>query len=281
MVKTKVILAIAGIVLLCSCGHCYKWDSFTIDGHRTGVTTPTATNVPEALGVVEDSVYTAPNGKTFTSGSTPEVASLLIDVQPAMARLKEVVAYAPEPLFRRTPESNLNNFIVDRLFEDVSKLVAPSGRKVDLAFTNTGGIRVDVPAGDVLLDDIVSMLPFANYLCYVKVPGSELRKVFEYMAETRPQCVSNARIVIRDKILVSAEIGGEPLDDSKYYGLATIDFLLDGGDGYKLARGAVDYVISDVKIGDAVLADIRALTAAGKPFEYKTDGRMVVEKSER
>ncbi len=139
---------------------------------------------------------------------------------------------------------------------------------------------MDVPEGDVLLDDIVSMLPFANYLCYVKVPGSELRKVFEYMAETRPQCVSNARIVIRDKKLVSAEIGGEPLDDSKYYGLATIDFLLDGGDGYKLARGAVDYVISDVKIGDAVLADIRALTAAGKPFEYKTDGRMVVEKSE-
>jgi 2',3'-cyclic-nucleotide 2'-phosphodiesterase (5'-nucleotidase family) len=280
MVKAKVITALAAVITLCSCGHSYSWESFVIDGHRTGVTTPSATNVAEALGVVEDSVYTAPNGKVFRGGSVPAVASLLLDVQPAMARLKEVVAFAPAPLTRDFPEGSLGDFLADRLLEDVAALVAPSGRKVDLAITNNGGIRQDIAAGDVLLDDIVSMLPFANYLCYVKVPGSELRKVFEYMAESRPQCIAGARIVIRDKKLVSAEIGGEPLDDSRLYGLATIDFLLDGGDGYKLARGAVDYVISDIRIGDAILSDIRSLTAAGKQLEYNTDGRVVVEKSE-
>ena len=78
MVKTKIILAVAGFALLCSCSHCYKWEAYNIDGHRTGVTVPTATNAAEAMGVVEDGIYTAPNGKVFEGGSTPEVAALLL-----------------------------------------------------------------------------------------------------------------------------------------------------------------------------------------------------------
>ena len=277
MVKAKIIVICAAAALLYSCSHSYKWQKFDIDGHRTGVTVPTAANIAEALGKVEDSVYTAPNGKVFESGSTQEVAKLLIDVQPAMARLKEVVAYAPESMIRGVPESTLGNFIVDRLFADMAKLAAPSGRKVDVAITNRGGIRQDIYKGDVLLDDIVSMLPFANYLCYVQIPGSELRGIFEFMAENKVQCVSGARLVIKDKKLVSAEVAGEPLDESRYYGVATIDFLLDGGDGYKIARGATDYLITDVKIGDAILADIREMTAQGKPLEYHTDGRILIQ----
>ena len=277
MVKAKVIFICAAAALVCSCTHSFKWQKFSIDGHRTGVTPPTATNVPEALGVVENGVYTAPNGKVFDGGATPAVAELLIGVQADMARLKEIVAYAPESMVRSRPECTLYNFIVDRLFADVSKLAAPSGREVDLAITNTGGIRVDIAKGDVLLDDIVSMLPFANYLCYVQIPGSELRGVFEFMAEKGVQCISGARLVIKDKKLVSAVIGGEPLDDERLYGVATIDFLLDGGDGYKLARGAQDYMITDVKIGEAVLADIREMTAEGRPLEYFTDGRILIQ----
>ena len=223
---------------------------------------------------VEEGVYTAPNGRSFESGSTPAVAQALINVQPDMARLKEVIAYAPEDLVRSKPECALFDFIVDRLAADVAKV---TGRRVDFGFTNTGGIRVDIPAGDVLLDDLVSMLPFKNYLTWVELKGSDLRTVLEYMAETKPQCISGGRVVIKGGKLVSAEIGGEPLDDERVYGVATIDFLLDGGDGFKLARGARDYVITDVLIGDAILADVRALTAAGKPLEYKTDGRITVE----
>jgi len=248
-----------------------------MDGHRTAVTVPNATNVAEALGSVSDGVYTAPNGKVFKEGATPKVASLLIDVQPAMARLKEVVAYAPEALIKNRPESTLSNFIVDRLFADVAALVEPGGRKVDVAITNMGGIRVDLAAGDILLDDLVSMLPFRNYLCYVQIPGTELRHAFEYMAESGVQCISGARIVVKDKKLVSAEVGGEALDDERLYGVATIDFLLDGGDGFKLARGAKDYMMTDIKIGDAILADVRALTAEGKPLEYFTDGRVLIQ----
>ena len=276
MVKAKVI---AGFILLallpaCTGGYSYKWQKHVMDGSRTGVKCPSADNVTEALGTVENGVYSAPNGRVFESGSTPAVAEALIGVQPDMARLKEVVAHAPADLVRRGPECELFNFIVDRLAADVAKI---TGKRVDFGFTNTGGIRVDIAAGDVLLDDLVSMLPFKNYLTWLELKGSDLRAVLEYMAETNLQCISGGRVVIKGKKLVSAEIGGEPLDDERYYGVATIDFLLDGGDGFKLARNARDFVITKVLIGDAIIADVRALTAAGKNLEYKIDGRITVE----
>lgn len=73
-----------------------------MDGHRTGVSIPAADNIAEALGVVSEGVYTAPNGRVFKGGCTPEVAALLIDVQPEMAALKEVVGYSENGLFRQT-----------------------------------------------------------------------------------------------------------------------------------------------------------------------------------
>ena len=279
MAKTKVILLAALASALCSCGNSYHWTRHYIDGHRTGVVAPAEDNVDDALGVFDGPVYVAPNGKRFSGGATPEVAGLLRDVQPEMSRLKEIIAYAPAPMEKHRPESSLSNFIVDHLFADVQELVAGSGRKVDLAISNFGGIRCDLPQGNILLDDIEAMLPFDNYLCYVKLEGRTLRKVFEYMAAGKVQCVSGVKLHIKDSTLVSCEIGGAPLDDDRLYGLATIDFLLDGGDNYQLARGQKDYFITDVKIGEAIVKDIRALTAAGKPLEWKTDGRVVIERT--
>ena len=284
MVKTeidmKILRALLPLLLIAAACNTapksYYWERFDMDGHRTGVTVPAADNVPEALGTLYGKAYKAPNGRTFRGGSTPEVASLLIGVQPEMAYLKEAIAFAPEGLARYAPESPLSNFIVDHLKAATERI---TGKHVDVAITNFGGIRCDLPKGNVLLDDVVSMLPFSNYATWLLIPGSELRKVFEQMAETRPQCVSGAELVIENGRLVSAKIGGKPIDDRKYYSLATIDFMMDGGDGYKLARGARDFIITDKRIGDIILEDIRAITAAGEQLTYATDGRVRVQKT--
>ena len=284
MVETKVDMKFLRIflpllLLAAACNvvpESYSWEHFEMDGHRTGVSVPAADNVAEALGTVSGKIYTAPNGRVFRGGSTPKVAEELIAVQPDMAYLKEVVAFCPEGLKKYSPESPLSNFIVDHLKSATERI---TGRHVDLAIANFGGIRCDLPEGNVLLDDVVSMLPVANDATWLSVPGSELRKVFEQMAGL-PLCISGAQMEVADGKLVSVKIGGKPIEERKYYGLATIDFLMDGGDGYKLARGAKDFVITDQRIGDIILADIRAITAAGEPLQYSTDGRVKVTKAE-
>jgi 2',3'-cyclic-nucleotide 2'-phosphodiesterase (5'-nucleotidase family) len=78
--------------------------------------------------------------------------------------------------------------------------------------------------------------------------------------------------------LVSVEIDGEPLDDEKVYGMATISFLLTGGDGLSLEDNALSVTVyEDVPIIDAVLEHVNAETAAGRPIEYTVDGRVTVK----
>ena len=244
-----------------------------MDGSRTGATAPDADNVVQALGSVRNGVYYAPNGKIFKGGSVVKAAELLIGAQPHMATVKEVVCYSPREVLRSTrPQNELSNLIVDRMMVKTQEV---TGRKVDAGIVNFGGIRVDLPQGNVLLDDILSMLPFENYLCYVQLRGSDLRALYQQFARTGMQVVGGVELTVKDHELVDVKVGGKPLDDNALYGLATIDFLLDGGDEIFCARNAVDMVQTKVLLRDALLPYLRDLGARGIPVEYHIDNRVV------
>ena len=275
MVQTKLV-AFASALLLVSCAGTVQWSRVPMNASRTGVHAVEGDNAPQALGKFEAGVYTAPDGKVFDCGSTPAVAKLMLEAQPAMAPLREVVANAPVAIEKGNPESPLSNLAVDVL---MAQTAAATGRKVDVGFMNFGGIRLDaIPAGNVLLDDIVSMFPFKNHLCYVQLRGADLRRLYEQLASTGMQAVGGVRLVVSDGRLESAEIGGAPLDDAREYGVATIDFLLDGGDNLSVARNATDLVDTKIQVVDAILNYVRGVTAAGKPLTYQADGRVVIRK---
>mgnify|MGYP003451398048 FL=1 len=125
---------------------------------------------------------------------------------------------------------------------------------------------------------MLSMFPFKNQLVYVEHTGKQIRAILEKMAADRFQVLGGVRVVAEGGKLVSAEIGGEPIDDEKVYGLATITFLLEGGDNLTLAENAVSITTFEQEdIIDAVLEYVYAETAAGRPIEYQTDGRVVIK----
>lgn len=256
----------------------FKWSRTVMDGSRTGVTAATADNVPEALGTVDGKKYVSPSGRTFRCGVTPEVARVLIDAQAPMAEVKAVIAHATEAMPVGYPECALSNWYVDYVMEAVAE---KAGKPVSFAVLNFGGIRCDMPKGDILLDDIMSMFPFRNNLCYLELTGKDIRVILNQLAATSWQVVGGARCVVKDGKLVSAEIGGKPLDDKKVYGVATVNFLLDGGDDIRMARNAKNLEIFDGYLLDYILAHVRALTAEGKPIEYQTDGRIVILDSDK
>ena len=271
----KLIPLILALPLLMCCKSGITWEKFSVNGHFTGVSAPSADNIPQALGTIaEDGSYIAPNGTVFTGGVTPQVAKILIDAQPAMAEVKEVIAHSTRFMTKALPESELSNFAVDLLRSETERVVK---RKVDVAFLNFGGIRTDMPEGDVLLDDIRSMFPFNNNLCWVELPGTALKRLMEEIAQYGPQCVSGVKMVIDDHKLENVEVGGKPIDPKKKYGVATVDFLLDGGDNIHVGQGATKLIISDAINGQVIESYIRNLTAAGKPIEYQTDGRVIVK----
>ena len=272
-------MALAALVLLASsCEYQYSWEKYRMDGHRTGVTVPTAENVPQALGVVDSTVYTAPNGVAFPQGTaTYAAAADLIAVQPAMKEIKQVIGRTTREMVASAPESELSNWWVDRTMADVAKLTK---RKVDVGILNFGGIRTGLPQGDILLDDFVSMFPFKNYLTYVGLKGSDLQEVFNVIAASRPFVVGGVKFVQDGEKIDTLLVGGKPIDPKKVYGVATVDFLIDGGDGLTIAKNAKELIITNTLVIDDVLAYVRSLQEAGQPIEYVTDGRFVIKNKE-
>ena len=278
MVQTKVIALVAAVLAVCSCEYRYSWQKYRMDGHRTGVVAPSADNVDTALGTIDGDTYHAPNGTSYEKGSaTYGVAADLIAVQPQMKDLKEVVGYATHSMAAAAPESELSNWWVDRMMVDVARLTR---KKVDVGILNFGGIRVSLPQGDLLLDDFISMFPFKNYLTYVALKGSDLQAVFETVAASRPFVLGGMKMVVRQHHIDTLLVGGKPLDPDKVYGVATVDFLLDGGDGLTVGKNAREMIMTDYTVIDAVLPYVRSLQAAGKPVEYVTDGRLTFDEWE-
>jgi 5'-nucleotidase len=68
-------------------------------------------------------------------------------------------------------------------------------------------------------------------------------------------------------------IGGAPLDMAKTYGVVSNNYVRNGGDGYKMFRGAANAYDFGPDLAD-VTAEFLAENAPYKPF---TDGRIKVK----
>ena len=276
----KSLLAAAAILAAASSyaqGPVISWSTDPIDGHRTGVTASTADNVEEAMGYVKGRTYYAPNGKKFRKGTVRKVASLMLGAQPAMSDVKKVVGYSTRVMVRKKPECELYDWFIDELMRATAD---STGKKIDIGISNRGGIRIDMPAGEILCDDIQSMFPFKNNLCYVALHGRDVRAILDQMAANSFQILGGVKVVAKNGKIVSATVNGEPLDDDKVYGVATINFLLDGGDGYSIGKNAIETIFCNGWLYDTMIAYVKGLTAAGKPVEFENQHWITIIKGD-
>lgn len=259
-------------------GPSFEWRYVTMDGHRMQAKPVTADNVPEALGVFKDSLYVAPSGAEFPlQNIEARSARILESAQAQMSALKVVVGHSDAQLenLRDNPDLPLGNLFADALREYGTEYFKVP---MDFAITNFGGIRIPMPKGDVTMDDITSMLPFKNYVVYVRMKGSALTTLFEQLAQTKAfQATSGATIRVKAHKLESALIGGQPIDPDKVYNVTTIDFLLDGGDQINIGALAESVKLSHVLLKDVMLHYIRGCNARGEMIHGQSDGRVIME----
>lgn len=71
----------------------------------------------------------------------------------------------------RSREIPLGNFVADAY-----RVIGGA----DIGICNGGGIRADLKSGDVTYKDVISVNPFGNSLCVVKVTGAEILDMLEY-----------------------------------------------------------------------------------------------------
>jgi len=252
----------------------YTWKAIPMDGSRAGCRYAMQDDVDEAIGTLDDGVYTAPNGNMFQDDSmVVQTAAIVLAAQPAMYEKKAVIGYSDHEIVEKKPESELSNMIVDLMMAAARN---ESGKEIHLGLLNFGGIRSDLPNGKILLDDVESMLPFNNNIVYMEMTGREIRKQIDYMLQTKLLATGGMKIVVKDKKAVRIKVNGKPLDDDKVYSVATITFLLRGGDDFNLGENAL--IINDlgILVRQPVLDHIINETKSGRMIGYKKDGRVII-----
>ena len=164
----------------------------------------------------------------------------------------------------RANETILGNLITDGMRAKAQKF---TDKKVVMAIQNGGGIRAAIPAGNVTVGQVITVLPFGNTLALMDATGAELKEAFEASVKNAPQenggflHVSGARVVFDSskpsgERVVSIELLNEDgtytaIEDSKTYTVATNAFTAKGGDGFDMfAKAYEEGRVTDLGLSD-------------------------------
>lgn len=149
------------------------------------------------------------------------------------AEMGIVIGEAQQELKVFKPQSPLSNLLTDMVYEYADSLAqSRKNPKVDLTILNFGGIRGNIPQGDITIGTIYSVLSFDNLIVIASMKGGELQKVFKRFTAKYNQPYSHAKVTYLGDDPIEILVNGEKIDAEKTYRVATLDFLVfNNGDG--------------------------------------------------
>ncbi len=164
-------------------------------------------------------------------------------------------------LKRQTVATSTASFPLDSTHETalgnlVATAVLVGGKErggANVALINAGAMRTGLPAGTITYSHVFKLLPFDDHLVVVELTGSELRRLLEIaFSETKGMpAVAGLRITRveavpslsrdlngdgvkedweRNLLIDVRDQKGNPLNEQKVYRLATLSYLVEGGD---------------------------------------------------
>lgn len=247
--------------------------------------------------------------KAFLGSSAPEDASVAAMIAGYKAQLNSkldvkigavssVFPRGGTPAVERSGQTPLGDLAADALRTRYG---------TDFAFVNGGGIRDTFPARgytpadsslrrpgpgaagpfDVTLGDALTVFPFGNSAATTVISGANLWAALEngvsnYPTDGRFPQVSGFRFAfdssrpVGQRIVSVTKADGTPITrDATTYTVATLDFLVNGGDGYGTLFSPAAARIRDLYVDvfvDAVKADAAAGRITAPPA---ADGRIV------
>lgn len=159
-----------------------------------------------------------------------------------------------------------------------------------VALNNGGGIRNQLSAGDLTYGDIISLLPFDNYLETIEVTGQDIFDVLEACCQLLPEKdgqfaqVSGLRYTVdisKHPRVQSVEVLNgdyEPVQPDRKYVLCTTDYCIDGGGMYKKLKDCRKLMESIIRYNDALIKYVTEYLSGKIPEVYrKPQGRIIIK----
>lgn len=144
-------------------------------------------------------------------------------------------------------ETSLGDAVAD------AQLAATKKTGAAIAFTNPGGLRADLPAGDVTYAQVFAAQPFGNTLVTFTLTGAQLAAALEQQwATSRPRILqpsanvayawSSSAMVGGKLVPGSLKVDGHPLGVEALVRVTVNSFLASGGDGFSVFAEGTDRV---------------------------------------
>jgi 2',3'-cyclic-nucleotide 2'-phosphodiesterase (5'-nucleotidase family) len=237
-------------------GHSHTTLEGLLKINQTPVLIASTGSYGNGLGVVDlvigtDRVVKSKQARTITVANSPalkgdeKIVAMIKELSKAQdAVLGQVVAKTAVALegkrdIVRTQQSNLGILIANAMLYVTG---------ADVALMNGGGIRDSIAVGEITKKTIYTVQPFGNYIQTGKVKGAEFKAILENGVGKLPAPDGRfphlANMTYRLDLSKPAGervsdimIGGVPVDPAKEYTFATLNFLFNGGDDYRMLVG--------------------------------------------
>lgn len=142
------------------------------------------------------------------------------------------------------------------LIADITLAFTRETDKADAALVNRGGMRADLPKGEIRYKDLNTVLPFDSTISVVELSGEELLETLEMAVSeaggesygayphvagmTVAHCAAQpcAGALRKGGLVTTVEVRGKPLALDGRYRIASNDYLVTGGDFYHVFKAA-------------------------------------------
>ncbi len=192
--------------------------------------------------------------------------------------MNQQLAEVVEPLIKETPEGNLGNFACDALFKKHVDYLNDPTTKADFVLLNNGGLRTNVPAGNLTTGKIFELMPFDNELVIVTLDSIGMLQLLDFIAKKGGMPVSQLKLKIQNNSATEVIIGSELLNHQKNYKVLTSDYLVNGGDNMVFFKNSIQKIQLKKLIRTALIEYCLDESKKGNKISSIKDGRIQLSK---
>ncbi|SNX53513.1 5'-nucleotidase C-terminal domain-containing protein [Thermoanaerobacterium sp. RBIITD] len=269
-------------------------------GHTHSKVTTKINNIPVGIamssgyGFIDLKITLNPDGTVTTGDMTwnddynlyntanpvvdPDVQAIVDKAnQEVGQKFSEVIGTADVDLTRNQSSSPYGDSALGNWTSEVVK----DAVYADFGFGNNGGLRIDVPKGDITLGTMYTLMPFDNTIVTLSMTGSQIKTVLEQAVQDGGKGIQVAGLKFKydpskpsmQRVFDMKKSDGTPIDMNTKYLVATNNFMGTGGDKFdefKDPAVASSYVDTQKLVRDAFVEAIKA----AHHITASTDGRI-------
>lgn len=226
----------------------------------------------------------------------PKVDKIIKDFKAGLASInEEIVGKAGDNLYHvRYPFKshpiqlqtfNKGSFIAPHVAEAYLWRLEENGMDVDMSIINAGGVRIDIPKGDISLADVYTLLPFGNTLYLIELTPKQIKDsienaveraitpggssgAFPYVAGLEYDVDMSKSFGERVSGLKFIDKNGnvKPINSKDKYRVVTLSYIAGGGDGYAIfAKSKGERLDTGIVDAEAFADYVKAKGTLGMP----------------